>query len=109
MSKPMSKAQRAARRETAAPQARQAAGPDNPGVASVRCAMPIGDALADANTLRMFVIGQNVRGPVREQLGVALREGSRAVVEALHGDPLADISAEAAAHAAFRAVPGLRD
>ena len=70
--------------------------------------MPIADAIADANTLRMFVLGQNVRGRVREELGKALREGSRAVVEALHENPFADMSAEAAAHAAFRACPGLR-
>src|SRR5262245_41341494 len=106
--KPMDKAQRATGRETPAPHARPAEGPDTPGVPAVRCAMPIGNAIADANALRMFGIGHNWRGPVREQLGVALREGSRAVVEALHCDPLAWISAEAAAHAAFRAVPGLR-
>lgn len=107
--KPMSKAQRAAGRETSAPQSRPAVAPENPGASTVRCAMPIGDAIADANTLRMFIAAHRRPSSRRGLLLAVLgREGSRAVVEALDGLDRAGASAEAAAHAAFRAVPGLR-
>lgn len=105
----MDKAQRAAGRETSAPHTRQVGGPDNPGASVVRCAMPVQDALADANTLRKFVVeNRRPASAVAQLLALVGREGSRAVVAALDGQEWAGADAEAVAHAAFRLVPGLR-
>lgn len=119
--KRMSKAQRAAGRET--PATRNGGlveGPGNPGVPVVRCAvlvgMPIADAIADANTLRMYVVA-HVRPTARlsRLLTAAGRYGSDAVVEMLGaascdpwGPHRAALAAEAAAYKALRAVPSLK-
>ena len=67
---------------------------------------PTADAVADARTVVAF----SVDGPrrFRELLGQVSTYGSEAVVAALDGSHLAAGAAAAAAHAAFRAVPGLR-
>lgn len=62
------------------------------------------DAMADARTLVV-----NVRAPFGSALWIAQDSGSRAVVAVLDGDvSMAGYNAENAAHAAFRAIRGLR-